>query len=61
VEELVEGRAREQLVAASERHGPAVIVVGRRGVGGLKDLLLGSTSRGVVNTAPCPVVVVRRS
>lgn len=33
VEEIVEGHAREQLVAACERHGPAVLAVGSRGLG----------------------------
>jgi nucleotide-binding universal stress UspA family protein len=59
VEELAEGRAGEQLLAAAERSGPAVIIVGSRGRGGFKSLLLGSTSRWVANHAPCPVMIVR--
>ena len=36
-----------------------LIVVGRKGFGGFKRLLLGSVSSGVVNHASCSVLVVR--
>jgi nucleotide-binding universal stress UspA family protein len=36
-----------------------VVVVGSRGRGAIKRMLLGSVSTYVVNNAPCPVLVVR--
>jgi nucleotide-binding universal stress UspA family protein len=36
-----------------------LVVVGRRGHGGFRDLVLGSTSQHVLHHAPCPVAVVR--
>ena len=48
--------ARGLLDAAS---GADLLVVGARGIGGFKGLLLGSVSQQVVAHAPCAVVIVR--
>ncbi|NNE72775.1 MAG: universal stress protein [Acidimicrobiales bacterium] len=37
-----------------------MVVVGRRGLGRLATVLLGSTSRALIHGAPCPVAVVPR-
>lgn len=41
------------------RNDTDLIVVGTRGLGGLKRLLLGSVAAGVVRCAPCAVMVVK--
>lgn len=51
------GPAANALVAASE--DASMIVLGPRGLGGFKGLVLGSVSEQVVRHAKCPVVVVR--
>jgi nucleotide-binding universal stress UspA family protein len=53
---LLEGAPGATLVRESK--GAALVVVGRRGRGGLSRVLLGSVSRHVVDHAACPVVVV---
>jgi nucleotide-binding universal stress UspA family protein len=45
------------LIAAAE--GAALVVVGSRGVGGLRGILLGSVGRALIEHAPCPVAIVR--
>ncbi len=59
VEDLREGDPRAELVRASREHAPAIVVAASRGVGGFRRLLLGSTSRELVNHAACPVLVTR--
>ena len=36
-----------------------VLIVGARGVTGLRRLLLGSVAEGALNTSPVPVLIVR--
>ncbi|WP_106959894.1 universal stress protein [Streptomyces purpureus] len=52
----LEGSVAEALTQAAR--GAGMLVVGSRGRGGFASLLLGSTSRALAATAPCPVVVV---
>ena len=39
--------------------GAQLLVVGSHGRGGFKGMLLGSTSRALLQSAPCPMMVVR--
>ncbi|HSC51854.1 MAG TPA: universal stress protein [Gaiellaceae bacterium] len=54
----VEGQPADVLV--EQAADAQLIVVGRRGLGGFKSLLLGSVSQQVVHYATCPVVVVNQ-
>jgi nucleotide-binding universal stress UspA family protein len=48
----------DAIVDLARRQHVAAIVVGSRGLGGLRARLEGSTSKRVLKAAPCPVVVV---
>jgi nucleotide-binding universal stress UspA family protein len=48
-----------EIVALAEELGADLIVMGSRGLGGLRRALMGSVSDSVVRHAHCPVLVVR--
>jgi nucleotide-binding universal stress UspA family protein len=56
--ELHEGNIAETLIDAARRDQADVIVAGKRGLGRLSSLVLGSVSQKLVELAPCAVVVV---
>jgi nucleotide-binding universal stress UspA family protein len=45
-------------VLCSEAHDADLLVVGSRGLGGFKGMLLGSVSQQCAHHAPCPVVII---
>ena len=55
--DLTGGSAR-MLVHRAQEIGADLIVVGNRGRGDFASLVLGSTSHGVIHTAPCDVFIV---
>ena len=59
---LRNGRPEQEIVALADELGAGLIVMGGRGLGGMKRALMGSVSDSVVRHAPhCPVLVARGS
>lgn len=56
--EVVRGPTTPALIHLADAHA-AMIVVGSRGLGGIRGTVLGSVSRQLCEHAPCPVTVVR--
>jgi nucleotide-binding universal stress UspA family protein len=50
----------EQIVSLAEEIEAGLLVIGSRGLGGIRRALMGSVSDSVVRHAHCPVLVVRR-
>ena len=57
---LLDGHPYEEIVKYAEQHKIGMIVLGTRGHGLVKSLLIGSTTDRVVRRAPCPVLSVSR-
>ncbi len=57
---LAIGAPDEEIVATAEDIGAGLVVMGSRGLSGLRRSLLGSVSESVVSHAHCPVLVVRK-
>ena len=57
-EELLEGSEAEAILTVAENRQADLIVMGTRGFGAVKGLLVGSVSRKVIHLSTCPVMVV---
>lgn len=57
--EYLEGSPAETILRDAETHEADVIVMGTRGRGEMRSLLLGSQSHKVLSEASCPVMLVR--
>lgn len=58
-EQVVVGNPRDVIVRAAGQHAADLVVMGRRGLGRIADLLLGSVSHRVTQTAECACLTVR--
>lgn len=56
---LKEGSAVEEILGLAEEIGAGLIVIGSRGLGPVKRLVMGSVSEGVVHHSAYPVLVMR--
>jgi nucleotide-binding universal stress UspA family protein len=56
---LQEGSVIDMIVKTAKEGKFDLIVVGARGLSKFEELLLGSVSHGVLEKAPCPVIVTR--
>lgn len=56
---LQEGSVVDTIVKTAKDGNYDLIVVGARGLSKFEELLLGSISHGVLEKAPCPVIVTR--
>lgn len=57
---ILHGRPATMIVREADTFRAELVVVGSRGLGPLKSMILGSVSAEVVDHAPCPVLVVRQ-
>ena len=56
---LEEGRPSDLIVDIARNEDVDLIVMGSRGLGGIRGLVLGSTSRSVVNSCTKPILIVK--
>ena len=56
---LGKGIPAEEILRVAEEEGVDLIVIGSRGLSGVKAFLLGSVSDKVSHHAKCPVLIVR--
>jgi len=56
---LAEGRPSDKIVETAKEQKCDLIVIGSRGLGGIKEFFLGSVSDRVADHAQCPVLIIK--
>lgn len=54
----MEGSATEVIIKTAKKIDPDFIVMGTKGVSGIKKILFGSNTAYVIENAPCPVIAI---
>lgn len=57
---IEKGHVPERIIERARKEETDLIVLGSRGLGGIKNIILGSVSQKVVTYAPCSVLIVKR-
>lgn len=57
--EMIQGPPAEVILEYVEQNGNDLIIIGSRGLGGIREFVLGSVSHNVVQHATVPVLVVK--
>jgi nucleotide-binding universal stress UspA family protein len=58
---LLTGKPAAEIIRFAKEQGADLLVVGTQGKSGLGKLILGSVAESIIRTAPCSVLVVRKS
>ena len=56
---LGSARSADKIVETAKLESCDLIVMGSRGLGGIKEFFLGSVSDRVADEAPCPVLIIK--
>ena len=56
---LLNGRPAEKIIEVAKEGSFDLIVMGSRGLGGIKEFFLGSVSDRVADEASCPVLIIK--
>ncbi|WP_042148107.1 universal stress protein [Paucisalibacillus sp. EB02] len=57
--EVLVGKPADRIIGYVNQHDIDLIIMGNRGLSGLKKLVTGSVSKKVIDEADCPVLVVK--
>lgn len=57
--EVLEGKPSEEIAKLATKENIDLIIMGNRGISGIKKFVMGSVSKKVMDEAECPVLVIK--